>query len=145
MKLGNKDKLYIYQRDLKRCFYCGKKLKFHQITLDHYFPVSKGGTNDVFNLVTCCKKCNKLKADFLPQDYEAVILKLFLTAVIDDKIIGKGLNIDNKKLKKELLNVNRIECITDRFIFQSNSMRFYIKDNYVTKVVYLGGCECILR
>lgn len=139
MKPGNKDKLYIYQRDLKKCFYCGKKLKFHQITLDHYIPVSKGGTNDIFNLVTCCKRCNKLKGDSLPEDYERVILELFLIAVEDDKIIGNDLNIDNKKLKEELLKVNRIEGITDKFIFQSDSMRFYIKNNYVIKVVYIGG------
>ncbi|EOD00193.1 HNH endonuclease [Caldisalinibacter kiritimatiensis] len=141
MKLRNKDKLYIYYRDNKSCFYCGKSLKFKQITLDHFIPLSKGGTSDIFNVVTCCKKCNKLKADKMPGNYEDTILNLFLKTVDDDMIIGKGINISNKELKEELLKVDRLEDLSDQFIFQNSTMRFYIKDNYVIKIVYLGGYE----
>lgn len=139
MNLRNKDKLYIYKRDNKKCFYCAKKLLLKQITLDHYLPLSKGGTDDIFNVVISCKKCNKLKNDSIPDQFEETILVLLKRAVKDDMIIGKSLNIDNKKLKEEMLKIERIECITDHFVFQSKDMRFYIKDNFVIKVIYLGG------
>lgn len=33
----------------------------HELTVDHVVPVSKGGTNDINNLIPCCFKCNTLK------------------------------------------------------------------------------------
>ncbi|RKD32105.1 HNH endonuclease [Thermohalobacter berrensis] len=141
MKPRNRDKLYIYNRDNKECFFCGKKLKFKQITLDHLLPLSKGGTNDIFNLVTSCKKCNKIKGNSILKGIDKIILELFMQAVKDNKIIGKGLNIDNNTLKEQLLEIDRIEDITDKFIFQSDNMRFYVKNNKVVKVVYLGGLK----
>lgn len=48
------------------CWYCGKQThpfgkdrdSFH---VDHFFAVSKGGTNDIGNLVPCCGYCNIVK------------------------------------------------------------------------------------
>lgn len=33
------------------------------LELDHIDPVSKGGANDILNLITSCKKCNRGKSD----------------------------------------------------------------------------------
>ncbi|MTI66288.1 MAG: HNH endonuclease [Firmicutes bacterium] len=139
MKLKNKEKVYIYNRENKKCFFCKKKLKFRQVTLDHYLPLSKDGTDEVFNLVVSCRKCNKLKDNKVPIDYERVLIELFLKAVEDGMIIGKNLKIDNNKLKKELLKINRIEDINNYFIFQSKNKRYYIKNGYVVKRIFLGG------
>lgn len=138
MKIGKKDKTYIFIRDNKRCFYCGKRLKFRQTTLDHFLPLSKGGKDEVFNLVTCCKKCNKIKSNIIYKDYKEIIIKLFFRAVHDKRIIGKNINIDNKTLKISLLEVNTIEITSYCFIFQSNTMRFYVKNGFVYKIIYLG-------
>jgi 5-methylcytosine-specific restriction endonuclease McrA len=40
------------------CTYCGEITK---LTLDHFVPVSKGGNNDINNLIPCCKHCNSSK------------------------------------------------------------------------------------
>lgn len=40
------------------CFYCGDDLAS---TVDHLVPVTKGGTDDRSNLVSCCLPCNNLK------------------------------------------------------------------------------------
>jgi 5-methylcytosine-specific restriction endonuclease McrA len=36
------------------CVYCGSEAN----TVDHVIPTSKGGTDDPFNLVACCARCN---------------------------------------------------------------------------------------
>lgn len=49
-----------------KCQYCGKNKPFYQFSKDHVFPKSKGGSDDDFNLILSCKKCNSEKGDQFP-------------------------------------------------------------------------------
>ena len=40
------------------CQYCGRKAPKVELQIDHIFPVSKGGTNDLDNLTIACADCN---------------------------------------------------------------------------------------
>lgn len=137
MKIDDLEKIYIFNRDNKECYFCKKPLELNQMTLDHYLPKSKKGTMDVFNLVTCCKKCNKSKSNRIPENYKDLILELFLRAVRDNQIKGNNLKIPQRELREELLQVNKIEDVTDHFIFQSSEKRYYVKNNRVFKFVYV--------
>lgn len=48
-----------------RCFWCRESLpkEYHR---DHVVPVSKGGTNDIRNIVLACAPCNVRKSDTHP-------------------------------------------------------------------------------
>lgn len=46
------------------CYYCGCTLNNQNRTYDHVIPVSKGGKDDVTNLVACCSCCNQVKKNF---------------------------------------------------------------------------------
>lgn len=48
------------------CAYCGKA---EQITLDHFIPISKGGTDSLWNIVPACHSCNSSKNASLAQDW----------------------------------------------------------------------------
>src|SRR6056297_938273 len=133
MKPKNKEKLYIYYREGKRCFYCNKKILYKQMSIDHFYPLSSGGTHDIFNIVCSCKKCNKLKKDKILENHKDIILQLFLKAVEDDFITGKDIDINNRELKILLLSTKRVKNISEEFIFESLDYRFYIKDNKVYK------------
>lgn len=46
------------------CASCGKPLKIGEdFTIEHVIPISKGGTNDMSNLLPLCEVCNKEKDD----------------------------------------------------------------------------------
>ena len=62
----------IAQKSGERCCHCGKKVYFgYGATIEHFVPLSKGGTNRDINLVMLCKDCNDAKSDFIyrPNDY----------------------------------------------------------------------------
>ena len=51
----------IYLRDNYTCKYC--KIAGGILEIDHVIPYSKGGSNEIENLVTACRKCNRQKKD----------------------------------------------------------------------------------
>ena len=58
---------FIFKRDNYTCQYCGSiggKLEG-----DHIIPISKGGTNDLENLTTSCRKCNRQKKDKTVEEF----------------------------------------------------------------------------
>ncbi len=67
------EKLKISQKSGERCCHCGRKVYFdgYGATVDHYVPISKGGTNREINLIMLCVDCNKEKGDKIipPDDY----------------------------------------------------------------------------
>lgn len=51
----------VVQRYCHRCAYCGRY--FDELTLDHVFPVSKGGDHTRGNVVPACVECNSKKGN----------------------------------------------------------------------------------
>jgi hypothetical protein len=51
----------VFERDNYVCQYCGAKGK--QLECDHIVPFSKGGSDDLDNLTTSCRRCNRQKKD----------------------------------------------------------------------------------
>lgn len=43
----------------------------HEITIDHWIPLSKGGLDDLPNYRLAHDKCNSLKASLSPEEYQA--------------------------------------------------------------------------
>jgi len=52
-----------------RCVYCATPVTPETATLDHVFPLSRGGTCAPGNLVIACRPCNQMKGDSLPLDF----------------------------------------------------------------------------
>jgi hypothetical protein len=65
-------------RAIHECHYCGQRLGRpgqHRTnrTVDHLRPLSRGGTNDAWNLVACCQPCNRAKGSLTQDEYLAVM------------------------------------------------------------------------
>ena len=48
----------VFKRDAFRCQYCGQTPPAAILQVDHIHPRSKGGKNDINNLITACADCN---------------------------------------------------------------------------------------
>lgn len=48
------------------CAHCGTQLdRYTNLTIDHFIPLNKGGTNDSDNLTVLCEDCNQEKSDMI--------------------------------------------------------------------------------
>ncbi|WP_319585530.1 HNH endonuclease signature motif containing protein [uncultured Desulfobulbus sp.] len=52
------------------CWYCGQKVGYHNLTMDHVIPLARGGRSTKDNLVPSCKECNTKKKSSLPVEWE---------------------------------------------------------------------------
>lgn len=69
------------------CYYCGvglcrTRLRYHpcKVTMDHKVPISRGGTNDVGNLVAACLDCNIYKGSSTAEEFFARRLGMVASA-----------------------------------------------------------------
>jgi hypothetical protein len=59
-----------------RCRYCDIRVDLMMASFDHVEPLSKGGTNYVSNLATCCITCQRTKHTKSPEEhaeYQAMV------------------------------------------------------------------------
>ena len=61
---GKRLRFRVFERDGFVCQYCGKYPPEVILHVDHIVPVSKGGENEIENLLTACADCNLGKATF---------------------------------------------------------------------------------
>ena len=61
-------RLTIRQQANFACEFCGvtETDTGGELTVDHFQPRTKGGTNDPDSLLYCCQRCNQYKADYWP-------------------------------------------------------------------------------
>jgi hypothetical protein len=66
----------VRRRAAFRCEYCGvsETDAGGKLTVDHYKPQSRSGSDDLDNLLYCCFRCNVYKADYWPDTPEAPVL-----------------------------------------------------------------------
>jgi len=58
------------------CYYCGRKFKPTELTMDHLVPITRGGKSAQGNLVPACKECNNKKKYLLPTEWEEYLASL---------------------------------------------------------------------
>lgn len=61
-----------YDAQQGRCYYCKAELsdKYH---VDHFIPLSRGGTNTLDNIVIACPTCNMRKHNKMPDEFLALL------------------------------------------------------------------------
>jgi len=57
----------VFERDDYTCRYCGAR--GGELQCDHVVPLSRGGSNDLTNLVTACSSCNRRKHAKTPEEW----------------------------------------------------------------------------
>lgn len=89
MTMSSRMREEFYDRFRGRCYYCGKPLlpdlgghedgrdwlvlpERHMI-IEHMWPKSRGGSDDVANLVPSCAPCNTLKGSLMSEEFRLLL------------------------------------------------------------------------
>lgn len=103
----------VFKRDKFTCQYCGRKAPEVNLELDHIIPVSKGGKDDMINLVTSCFDCNRGKS----------ARELSDTTIIDNERKQiEELQDRNEQLKMLLEWREELQSIEDRELEMVNDL-----------------------
>jgi len=67
----------VYRKYRGKCAYCGASIEFREgFEIDHLKPKSRGGTNDIDNLMPACERCNQLKYNSDIEEFRDKIISL---------------------------------------------------------------------
>ncbi len=58
------------KRSIGICYYCNRKFRPAELTMDHLVPIVRGGKSVQGNIVSSCKECNNKKKYLLPAEWE---------------------------------------------------------------------------
>ncbi len=61
--VGKRKRFEVFKRDDFTCGYCGQRPPAVILEVDHIEAVSSGGDNQMANLITACRDCNRGKSD----------------------------------------------------------------------------------
>lgn len=64
MAISKQEREIVYQKYGGRCAYCGRKIAYKDMQIDHFIPKNgyfAQGTDDLSNLMPACRMCNHYK------------------------------------------------------------------------------------
>jgi hypothetical protein len=94
-----KERAEILKKTDCKCAHCGIKLVPETMTVEHIYPLDRGGDHSEFNLVALCKGCNSSKSNYIYEidKYYKYIEEEYLEKYMlhNIKEINKHSNIDD--------------------------------------------------
>lgn len=111
MAISQRIRFEVFKRDGFICQYCGKTPPNIILELDHINPVSKGGTDDINNLITSCFECNRGKnnipLDRIPQTLHNN-LEILKEKELQIKEYNKILEKIERRTQKEMTEIGAV-------------------------------------
>lgn len=136
-----KTRFEVFKRDVFTCQYCNAKPPKVPLEVDHIIPVSKGGKNNLDNLITACFDCNRGKSDRLLDNVpESLIIKAEAKrlALSQYKQYLRIVKKETEQMEKDIDEVQEIyqyakphRCFSDPFRF---SVKKFIKELGIEEV-----------
>ena len=90
---SEKKRLEIYNKFDGRCAYCGYKIRYDEMVVDHIIPIAKGGDSKIDNLFPSCRECNTCKFDLSLEEFREKIYDFYGVEDFKYRILEKYYDI----------------------------------------------------
>ena len=91
-------KKMVYAKRGGICAICGQPLSVNNFNIDHWKPINQGGTNELENLRATHKSCNRLKNDFIAEEFFQSMTTILAYQSMQNEEIAKVMIHDSVKL-----------------------------------------------
>lgn len=131
-QITKKTRFDVFKRDKFTCQYCGKTAPDVKLEIDHIKPVSKGGDNNILNLITSCYDCNRGKRDGSLNINESIKKEIKQLKVLQEQKEQLEMLL---KWRDELNNINnkKYKIVYDAYMYATNEQ--YVLNDYGKKQV----------
>jgi hypothetical protein len=96
--MSERKRRQVFDKCFGACAYCGTSLEFENSNWcpEHRMPRSRGGGNDLRNLVAACLLCNKRKRNRTPDEWREALKGQFFDAVTKAREIAQTFFLDSE-------------------------------------------------
>lgn len=112
--ISKKLRFEVFKRDSFTCQYCGGQAPDIILEVDHINPVANGGDNDILNLITSCKDCNRGKGAKTLSDNSVIEKQKAQLAELNEKRLQLEMMIEWKQELKDI-NDSAVDSIEAMF------------------------------
>lgn len=83
----------VYDKFNGHCAYCGCKIDYCEMAIDHFLAFSKNGKNNIDNLLPSCNLCNAIKFNSSIEEFREKLKTLPINNLPKIKLLSKYYNI----------------------------------------------------
>lgn len=144
MAISKRTRYEVLKRDSFTCQYCGRQAPDVLLEVDHINPKSKGGSNDILNLVTSCIDCNRGKSNIELSDDSALKKQKSQLDILQKK---REQLSEMFAWKKELLKLEEL-TIRELSSYWHSLTNYYLTDygmNSMKPVVSIYGIDEVME
>jgi len=127
--VNKKLKLEIYKKTWGNCAYCGKfYFLFNRWVIEHIEPKSKGGKDDLDNLILSCPSCNTKKNNRNPVEFKQYISEMamdYFYTMMNNKYVSYAL-LSMMSKDDAMMAVGKIQTIIEK-CFSIDNLNFYFE------------------
>lgn len=75
-RLSKSERQKVYDKCNGQCAYCGCKLEYKDMQIDHVIPLRRGGDDNTDNMLPACRSCNHYKATLTAEEFREYVSKI---------------------------------------------------------------------
>lgn len=156
MSISKKLRFEVFKRDNFTCAYCGKTPPEVVLEIDHICPKSKGGEDDINNLITACYDCNRGKGNtFLDKIPNKITENLEILKEKEEQLkeYRKYIAKRNKRINDDIDKIELIfqECYPNRIFnkkFREATLKRFLTQYFTVEdlIEYMAiACNSIAK
>lgn len=103
-RINKEERQQVYEKYGGHCAYCGRKIEYKDMQVDHMIPLRLGGADDMSNYMPACRMCNHYKRGNTLEGFRKMVETIPEKLERDSYIYRVGLAFENVEAHDKRIN-----------------------------------------